>query len=631
MLMLTALLTLARALSPPLLDTLAAEWQPYKRGLGHPTDPPEWGKPPKHGIALPTANSEVGSVIADENVLAVRDLTAPPFTQGPWSSVARDTSRLGKLFINGHPVYTTASRWTPVGFSRKAEVHPGAVTVQSHTMLPLSENGVLMNVTLIGTRGSPGSSTADSSSSSSSSMQVELELVSEIRSYPASQLNCSEHQWRYPSDMQRNCWNWYAPRAFANESAEFVSDHTGYYKHQHSSSGGVGGSLLWVSRDRVSGAVTAMALASGSRGHYNTPAPTSSNQTAASWIFDSRQLQQPGGVAIGVAVAFGERAEEAAVIARALKWAADLPAAMATAAADRQARFNAVFDPEGARYSGSLPLLSVGRAADNAAARVYYAGIVSLLELERNTSRLPFAPQNTSRAFITGGGSNASTNIFFWDMAYSATALILLEPEMIRNSLLHWMTPALASETLGGWGVDLYSGKAVGNHYAADDFTLFKLARYYVALTGDFDFLSQALVTAGAGAGAGTGTDKGLGTGGSMGGGGMTVLDAMVSFATAYKNLTTNDGSGLADYGLAANLLECVPTYQHKVASFNAGSVWMLEQLAALLKARGRPGDSKAAAEYKATATQMASSVLELYNDGQGFFSALYPCTSANS
>ena len=67
------------------------------------------------------------------------------------------------------------------------------------------------------------------------------------------------------------------------------------------------------------------------------------------------------------------------------------------------------------------------------------------------------------------------------------------------------------------------------------------------------------------------------------------MLEAMTGFATAYRNLTDNataaaaggggggDGGGgsggggvddcLADYGLAANLLECVPTYQHKVSS----------------------------------------------------------------
>jgi hypothetical protein len=88
------------------------------------------------------------------------------------------------------------------------------------------------------------------------------------------------------------------------------------------------------------------------------------------------------------------------------------------------------------------------------------------------------------------------------------------------------------------------------------------------SLSGDFAFLDQA-------------------TAGANGGG--TVLEAMTGFATAYRNLTDNataaaaaaaaggggGGAGcgggvgdcLADYGLAANLLECVPTYQHKVSS----------------------------------------------------------------
>jgi hypothetical protein len=49
-------------------------------------------------------------------------------------------------------------------------------------------------------------------------------------------------------------------------------------------------------------------------------------------------------------------------------------------------------------------------------------------------------------------------------------------------------------------------------------------------------------------------------------------LEAMTGFATAYRNLTAVPAAGrpavgdyLADYGLAASLLECVPTYQHKV------------------------------------------------------------------
>jgi hypothetical protein len=122
------------------------------------------------------------------------------------------------------------------------------------------------------------------------------------------------------------------------------------------------------------------------------------------------------------------------------------------------------------------------------------------------------------------------------------------------------------------------------------------------------------------------------------------VLSWMNDFATAYKNYTQvttatvtdrhdshplGSGSGaspLADYGFAANLLECVPTYQHKVASFNAANVWMLEQLAALLAARGAPGDAAAAKAFRADASEMASAVLSLYVHGEGVFKCLYVC-----
>ena len=92
--------------------------------------------------------------------------------------------------------------------------------------------------------------------------------------------------------------------------------------------------------------------------------------------------------------------------------------------------------------------------------------------------------------------------------------------------------------------------------------------RYYLSLTGDFDFLHETV----------TGAVN-------------SVLEVMPGFATAYKNLTVSDGglgagACLADYGLAANLLECVPTYQHRVASFNAATVWMLEQVRAALTSR---------------------------------------------
>jgi hypothetical protein len=64
-----------------------------------------------------------------------------------------------------------------------------------------------------------------------------------------------------------------------------------------------------------------------------------------------------------------------------------------------QDRFDAAFDPEDGRYSGSLPLLTTG---DLDIAKLYYAGVVSALELERSTATLPHAPPGTRRAFVTG-------------------------------------------------------------------------------------------------------------------------------------------------------------------------------------------------------------------------------------
>ena len=422
--------------APPALGSLAADWQPYFRGLSHPSDPrsPGWRGAPKHGLALPTANSELGSVIGDENVLAIRELTMPPFTQGPWSSVARDTSQLGRLSLDGQALYTQHSRWTPLGFERNATARDGRA-VHTEVRLPLAERGVLLSLSV----------------GAGPEADVALELVPQIRRYSSAEMNCSESQWRYPTNMQRNCWNWYAPRSFANETSDYTA-----------TSAEQGGLYGWTARDSVSGAVTHVALKfMGVQDEVDNY-----DNTSVTLRLNSAQPLRAS-----IAVAFGAASEEAAVIKKAQSWAKDMEAAMAAVASERQARFDAVFDPEGTRYSGSLPLLDT---SDAQLSRVYYAGVVSMLELERDSAAFPFAPPNTSRVFVTGAGSNASTNVFFWDMAYCVTALTLLDPAMVKSSLLHWMTPALASEALGGWGVDLYSGRAVGNHYAADDFTLFK-------------------------------------------------------------------------------------------------------------------------------------------------------------
>jgi hypothetical protein len=295
-----------RAMPPPLQD-LSGQWQLHHRGLGHPSDQPSW-RAPKHGLALPTANSELGSVIADENVLAVRDLTLPPYTQGPWSSVARNTSRLGLLSAGGAALYAERSRWSPVGFDREAHTTSGR-SVRSSVRLPLKEAGVLFSVEV-----GPG---ADE-------LPIDIEVVPEVRSFPASQINCSERQWRYPSNMQRNCWNWYAPRSFANESRDF----TGVYTHHDA------GHLI-IYHDRMSAAVSAIAIKS-------EIAPERVTAASVSWRVPAGQSGT-----INFGVAFGERGDEAALATRAKHYVAkgkdaNSTVGMEAAAADREDRFRSV-------------------------------------------------------------------------------------------------------------------------------------------------------------------------------------------------------------------------------------------------------------------------------------------------
>jgi hypothetical protein len=80
-------------------------------------------------------------------------------------------------------------------------------------------------------------------------------------------------------------------------------------------------------------------------------------------------------------------------------------------------------------------------------------------------------------------------------------------------------------------------------------------------------------------------------------------------------------GQTLADYGRPANLLECVPTYIHEVASFNAANVWMMRRVAELERAQG---NQARADELLAQANHLLPAVLSLYVPGQGVWDAQY-------
>ena len=63
---------------------------------------------------------------------------------------------------------------------------------------------------------------------------------------------------------------------------------------------------------------------------------------------------------------------------------------------------------------------------------------------------------------------------------------------------------------------------------------------------------------------------------------------------------------GLADYGTETHLLECVPTYTHKVAALNAANAWMMRSSATVAEGRG---DAVRAAELRRLADNISALV----------------------
>ena len=120
-----------------------------------------------------------------------------------------------------------------------------------------------------------------------------------------------------------------------------------------------------------------------------------------------------------------------------------------------------------------------------------------------------------------------------------------------------------------------------------------RLVRDYLRFTGDAGFLDEQ-------------QDDGR-----------SVLDHLRFWARAWQGLRRS--STLADYGEIENLLECVSSYTHEVASFNAANVWNLRVTADVLESRG---DAAGAAELRAEADELVAEVRKLYLPGEGFFAA---------
>jgi len=256
-------------------------------------------------------------------------------------------------------------------------------------------------------------------------------------------------------------------------------------------------------------------------------------------------------------------------------------------------RWNAAFTPGNSFFSGNAPILVTD---DRAVHEIYYRSVLTLLVLLRTNLW-------SNRTFITSG-ERAKGTVFYWDTSLFSTLFAMLEPKQMKEQLRLFLEQDPHANAViifkaqrppspdkirvpAGWDL---------RGYAANDLSIFRLTWSYLCVTQDMDFLRERVAD-------------------------QTVLERLRVLATDWKKLLRVPTDTLADYGEAPNLLECVPTYIHRVPSFNAADVWMMREFAGILQAVGEPDEAR---QMRAEADTMAKAVMSLYVPGKGVWVSLH-------
>lgn len=262
---------------------------------------------------------------------------------------------------------------------------------------------------------------------------------------------------------------------------------------------------------------------------------------------------------------------------------ADIPGAVAAAEEFWNRQLRAAFDAEDGEFSGSLPVLETASAPLR---RLYWWAVLGVIWFRRD-----FAGNVLGRSYDTLMPNYWGTTTFIWDYSLSSVSHALLDPAEMRNQVRHWISLDIHSH----FGTSSLTGGPVGRWYSVNDYAMTRLVHDYVRFTGDTGFLEEVV-------------------------GDETVAASVRQWATAWKTLRRD--APLADYGEIDNLLECVSSYTHEVASLNAANVWSMRAAASLADVQG---DADAGAALRADADALLPAVIARYMPGQGIFAAGQP------
>lgn len=231
--------------------------------------------------------------------------------------------------------------------------------------------------------------------------------------------------------------------------------------------------------------------------------------------------------------------------------------------------WHAAFTPGNSEFSGHLP----PRRGD--LERLYDMSVLTLLMTRRILPELPDRagvatggqciwneePRPLQKAYVVGGPEGAPTTSFLWELEFQAPMLARLDPAVLREQMEAFMRVDLHHH----WGVETVSGRGAGMGYGINAGGFLSCVRDYVRITGDRGWALRHL-----------------------------------------DYLRTCARPELTDYGHYQHILECVSSYEHTIASFNALNVAGLRFLA----------DLTGEQHYARAADGLARKVLGLYDGG---------------
>jgi len=248
----------------------------------------------------------------------------------------------------------------------------------------------------------------------------------------------------------------------------------------------------------------------------------------------------------------------------------------------------AAFTPGNKRFSGSMPLLET---TDKEIAKLYYMGVLGVIYFRRDN---PYSV--LGRTYDTLMPKYWQSVTFIWDYALSSLTHALLDPAVMKKYIEHWMSMDVHKH----FGTEYLTGGPVGTWYSVNDFAITEISKNYLRWNGDFKWLDKVIqVNEGQKA---------------------PVLDLLLKYASNWENFKSPNG--LADYGGINNLLECVSTYIHEVASLNAANVFNLRTAAELCELTGK---TDRVDHFLNEANELIPQINKLYVDGKGYWSTRFP------